>query len=63
MFDRRDVADRVEVGHVEWIVRSHDDAISAELAHQLRELVRREHHGVEIDLLELAGRRLRQVAV
>ena len=37
--DRGDVADRIEVGHVERIVRAHDDAVGAELAHQLGELV------------------------
>ena len=32
-------------------------------AHLLGELVRREHHGIEIDLLEVVGWRFRQAAV
>ena len=28
--DRGDVADRIEVGHVERIVRAHDDVVGAE---------------------------------
>src|SRR5262249_23558351 len=59
----RDVADRIVVGHVEGIVRSHDDMVGAVETHQLGELVGREYDGVEIDFLEIAGRRVRQVAV
>ena len=57
------MADRIVVGHVEGIVRSHDDVIGAVEAHQLGELMGREHDRVEIDFLEIAGRRLRQLAM
>ena len=57
------MADRIEFGQVEGVVGSHDDAFRAVEAHQLGELVRREHHRVEIDLPEVAGRRPRQIAV
>ena len=32
-FDRGDMADRIEVGHVERIVGAHDDVVGAEQAH------------------------------
>src|SRR5262249_31908747 len=60
---RGDVADRIVVGHVEGIVRSHDDVVGAVEAHQLGELMGREYDRVEINFLEIAGRRVRQVAV
>ena len=59
----RDVADGIVVGHVKGIIRSHDDVVGAVEAHQLGELVGREHDGVEIDFLEVTGRRVRQIAV
>src|SRR5262245_33885205 len=61
--DRSDVAGRLGFGHVERVVAAHDYAVGAEQPHQLSELVRRERLRVEINLLEVAGGRLRQRAV
>ena len=61
--DGNDMADGIVFRHVEGIIRSHDDAIAAEQLHQREKLVRREHHGVDVDLPEIGGGRLRQIAV
>ena len=50
LFDRVDMADRIEFQHVERIIGAHDDVIDAEGLHQRFELQGCEHHGVEIDL-------------
>ena len=53
--DRGDMADWIVFHHVERIVCAHDDVVDAERFHQRIKLQRREHHGVEINLLEIAG--------
>ena len=55
------MADRIVVRHVERIVGAHEDVVGAEHLHEIFELVRREHHRVEIDLLQVFGRRLGQL--
>ena len=44
-----DVADGVVVAHVEGIVGAHEDLVGAVEAHELLQLVRREHDRVEVD--------------
>ena len=49
------MADLIVFHHVERIVCAHDDVVDAERFHQRIKLQRRERHGVEINLLEIAG--------
>ena len=57
------VTNQIVVRHVERVVRAHDDFVDAEDADEFRQLMRREHDGVEVDALQIRGRRVRQLAM
>ena len=63
LLDRGDMTDRVELRHVEGVIRPHDDVICAEHGNEVRELVRRKHNRIEIDFLQIARGRLGQIAM
>ena len=54
--------DRIEVRHIERIIRAQHHMIDAEGLHQRLELDRGEHHRVEKHLLQVFAWRLRQAA-
>ena len=60
---RDQMLDRVVIGHVVRIVGAHHHMVGPEGRDQRGKLLRREHHGVEIDLPEIARRRFRQAAL
>jgi hypothetical protein len=48
-----DVADGIVVGHIEGIIGAHEDFVGAVELHNLLQLMRCEHHRVEVDLPEV----------
>src|ERR1700719_5419435 len=56
---RGQVFQRIVLAHVIGIVGAHQHVVDAESRDQSRELLRCEHHGIEIDFTEITRWRLR----
>lgn len=61
--DAGDVADRVELRHIEGIVGPHQDPVRPKHLEQVGELMIGEHDRIEIDLTKVRRRRQRQITV
>lgn len=57
------MAERIVLRHVIGIIGAKQNVIGAECGYQRGELVRRENDGIDINALEISGRRLRQRAM